>query len=86
MMNATEEMEKHRFDANERILDQRIAHFIRKWRPRESHDAIDFDMEFHNLLRSAYAQAAVPYQKTMDAMLRSMPTPALFGSPKESLK
>lgn len=67
---------------DEHILDQRFEHFLKRHKPSDPRDAMDFEVELHSLVRAIYAEATKPYEKTMSSMLRALPTPAIFMEKK----
>lgn len=79
MITATElaSFDKKRDDD---ILNQRIEWFIRHYQPEDREDAARFHMHLHELVRSIYAKACEPYEKTMHSMLMSLPLSPIFES------
>jgi hypothetical protein len=68
------EISKKAFDTQqqEQILHLRFEEFVRKWAPKDR-SAGHFEADLFMLVRVIHADAARPYEASMNAMLRSLP-------------
>lgn len=63
---------------DENALNHRFEYFLKRHKPKDPRDAMDFEVELHSLVRAIYAEATKPYHKTMSDMLCVMPMPPIF--------
>lgn len=71
-MTATEALMKEsrdRLDNN--ILNHFLEHFLKKYKPKDAHEAFDFEVALHQIVRATYAEAVKPYEKILSAAVQS---------------
>lgn len=64
--------EQQRKDDEATILNRTIEAFLREWRPENRSDAVMFELALINLVRVIHRDAAKPYEKTMESMMKSL--------------
>ena len=80
-------MSENRDERDNSILNQRIEHFSKRYRPKDDYEGWRFDAALHELMRATYAEASKPYERTMSAMMNNLSVAMPFipkTTPKDS--
>ena len=56
-----------------RLFEQMIEAFLKEWMPEDHYMAIDFERQFHMLVRQIYRDAQEPVLKHISSILGAMP-------------
>jgi len=74
---------KEREEREGSILDQRIAHFLKTWKPEgDDLDIECFTADLMGIVRATYTAASRPYQKILETVMNSLPLTSILH-PKE---
>lgn len=77
-LSATQTMRRDQSARDERVLAQRVEHFIRTWRPTDKYRSREFEQEVHELVYSTIRMAQEPLVKQMSAAMQLVPSPFLI--------
>jgi hypothetical protein len=67
------------------FLNLRIAHFIRRYKPKDEYEAQQFEAELIGFIRTAHMQATEPFVRRYNAMTDNMlPSSLLSPATKKS--
>lgn len=79
-MRAIDEMHAERAQKGQAFLNQRIAHFLQRYRPEDEHDARRFEEDLLGLILTTRMQAVEPFARQLGNAMALHPIfPLLSG-------
>jgi hypothetical protein len=81
MTTATELYKRDRDAIDQRIFEQMMEAFWKRWAPDDKYEAATFHAELSSLIRRVYIDAQEPLSKQIMAIMSAMPIPFNLTAP-----